>query len=339
MHNVKRVKQSREAIEAQKLKEKSKITAYLALSDEILTRKKSGDYSKEAFDLTTRILQLNPEFYTVWNYRRNILTNGIFKASSSQEINDMLSDDLAMTTTALKVHPKVYWIWTHRIWCLDNVPDGPGSADDDGDRDGWRKSYWDKEMLVVEKMLEADPRNFHAWRYRRYVLANMPIPRSETSELTYTKRKIESNFSNFSAWHQRSKVLSSLWAQGALDPVESKEKEFELVRDAMYTDPNDQSVWIYHRWLVGAGDNPEILHREIQIINELLDEQSDSKWCMESIVHYNRLLLRQHATAESSEQLINESVRLLDSLCELDPGRSRRYDEISESIPSLSFDF
>ena len=29
--------------------------------------------------------------------------------------------------------------------------------------------------------------------------------------------------------------------------------EFELVRNAMYTDPEDQSVWVYHRWLVGSG--------------------------------------------------------------------------------------
>lgn len=27
--------------------------------------------------------------------------------------------------------------------------------------------------------------------------------------------------------------------------------EFKLIRDAMYTDPHDQSVWIYHRWLIG----------------------------------------------------------------------------------------
>ena len=32
-----------------------------------------------------------------------------------------------------------------------------------------------------------------------------------------------------------------------------RDPEFELVRNAMYTDPEDQSVWVYHRWLVGSG--------------------------------------------------------------------------------------
>ena len=31
----------------------------------------------------------------------------------------------------------------------------------------------------------------------------------------------------------------------------SQRKEFELVKQALYTDPDDQSAWIYHRWLIG----------------------------------------------------------------------------------------
>ena len=68
------------------------------------------------------------------------------------------------------------------------------------------------------------PRSVHAWDYRRYILASMPVKRPEVSELAYTTHKIESNFSNFSAWHQRSKVFISLWESGQLDPVESKEQ-------------------------------------------------------------------------------------------------------------------
>jgi len=296
-----------------------------------LVQKASNDWSREAFDLTTRILQINPEFYTAWNYRRNILLQGIFPGSSPKEINDLLTDDLSMTTAALKMHPKVYWIWNHRRWCLENVPDGPGSSTE-GDVNGWRKINWDREMFVVEKMLDADSRNFHAWSYRRYVLARMPVARPETAELAYTTRKIESNFSNFSAWHQRSKVLPSLWSCGKLDYSKSKEEEFELVRNAMYTDPNDQSVWIYHRWLMGDGSDKDVLDREIAIIQELLDEQSDSKWCMESLVYYKRLLLKNHPSSVDAASLTNDCRRLLSDLRVLDPARRRRYEEIEKQL-------
>ncbi|KAI0928853.1 hypothetical protein AcW2_004724 [Taiwanofungus camphoratus] len=334
MHGVKRVQYSREALEARKRREQAKLKEYLALTEDVLTKKKNKDWSKGAFDLTTRVLHVNPEFYTIWNYRRNILLRGIFPNCSASEVNDILSDDLSLTTTHLKQHPKVYWIWNHRRWCLESVPDGPS----DTEPDGWRKANWNKELFVVEKMLDADARNFLAWNYRRYVLSSMPVQQTELAELAYTTRKIEANFSNFSAWHQRSKVLSSVWEAGKLDCNRSREEEFELVKNAMYTDPDDQSVWIYHRWLVGRGDDHEMLKREIFSIHELLDEQPDSKWCMESLVFYERLLLRNHASMlhdSERKELIEGCMGLLRSLQNVDTQRKQRYEDLSVGVQKL----
>jgi geranylgeranyl transferase type-2 subunit alpha len=98
----------------------------------------------------------------------------------------------------------------------------------------------------------------------------MPTRRPDKAELAYTTKKIEANFSNFSAWHQRTKVLGTLWTSGEIDKASSLHKgvkafffwlyalnglhaEFELVQNAMFTLPEDQSAWLYHRWLIGSG--------------------------------------------------------------------------------------
>jgi geranylgeranyl transferase type-2 subunit alpha len=194
----------------------------------------------------------------------------------------------------------------------------------------WRQANWDKELVVAERILDVDARNFHAWNYRRYVLANMPTRKPEISELAYTSRKIGANFSNFSAWHQRSKTLIGLWESGQLDPIQSRDDEFELVSNALYTDPDDQSAWIYHRWLIGSGENKAQLEREIQLIFELLQEQPDSKWCMESLVHYKRLLLQNHSP--DSQALKQECVELLSRLMDLDPVRYFRYQDLKRDL-------
>lgn len=75
---------------------------------------------------------------------------------STEDRYRLLVSDLRLTTSYLKVHPKVYWIWTHRMWCLENLPDGPENAED---KDFWRNEVWAKELFTVEKMLEVDSRN------------------------------------------------------------------------------------------------------------------------------------------------------------------------------------
>ncbi|KAF8630374.1 hypothetical protein AX15_002936 [Amanita polypyramis BW_CC] len=328
MHHVKRVHQSPDTLRARRQKEQSRIAELLALTHDVLSRKKQKDYSLSTFQLTTQLLGINPEFYTVWNYRRNACLYGIFPNSSPQAIHDILSEDLEFTMNALKVHPKVYWIWNHRRWCLENIPDRPN----DSDPQGWKKASWERELAIVEKMLNADPRNFHAWDYRRYVLGSALVPQTERSELAYTTQKIESSFSNFSAWHQRSKVFTSLCEAGKMESAQFRVQELELVRNAMYTDPDDQSVWIYHRWLIGSGDDHDLLVQEIQAIQELLDEQPDSKWCMESILHYKGLLLRKHSAAVDTETLREDCRKLLSRLKTVDPLRRHRYEDIALTI-------
>jgi len=53
--------------------------------------------------------------------------------------------------------------------------------------------------------------------------------------------------------------------------------EFELLQQAMYTDPSDQSIWIYHRWLVSLDPNLETLEEQIQVIHELAEMEPESK--------------------------------------------------------------
>ena len=71
--------------------------------------------------------------------------------STPDQINDLLANELALTTVALKDHPKVYWLWNHRRWCLQNIPDGP-LVDGQPSRK-WMTASWDKELAVVENML------------------------------------------------------------------------------------------------------------------------------------------------------------------------------------------
>ncbi|GJJ12280.1 hypothetical protein Clacol_006521 [Clathrus columnatus] len=291
-----------------------------------LHQKENKNYTPETLSLTSQLLSINPEFYTIWNYRRQILTEGIFPLKSATEVNDLITADLNLTMSALRQNPKVYWVWNHRRWCLEHVPENPGE-----DQSNWRKMSWVKELRVIESFLDADPRNFHAWNYRRYVLQSPYVDHTWEQELNYTTRKIESNFSNFSAWHQRSKVYTSLWERGINDEElkSIKNQEFNLIKQAIYTDPGDQSIWLYHRWLVGEGKDEELLRREIEMIEELLSIEPDR--CLDTLIHYKTLLLRHRYSLKDRDECITLSSRLR----QLDPFRDGRYQDIANELLSM----
>ncbi|GAA6003834.1 hypothetical protein JCM10207_006429 [Rhodosporidiobolus poonsookiae] len=341
-HGVKRsrvppVPDSAEVERKKREKEDRRIQEYTALMKEVQDKAAAKDYTQEALDLTTKILSLNPEFQTGWGIRRRILLDGLLKDADAETKQRILENDLQLTNASLKLNPKNYSVWEHRKWVLETMPD----AD------------WGVEMKMVELYLEKDGRNFHSWDYRRYLISSIqslapsehrtkPLPHPSTeSELAFTTRKISANFSNFSAWHYRTKMLAKLWEEKGWGPdaEERREKvdqEFELVKQAIWSDPNDQSAWLYHRWLVGEGSLP-IVRREIEGIDELLEEEPDSRWCLDSLVYYKRLLVSLlekdgNSTQEERDKLNLECVEMLKKLEEVDPMRRARYVDLGLRI-------
>ena len=94
----------------------------------------------------------------------------------------------------------------------------------------------------------------HCWDYRRFLVAKNSV--SDEEELKFSRKRIDSNFSNYSSWHYRSKLLPKLTPRKDGVSIEKKqlEEEFKLVLNAAFTDPQDQSAWMYHRWLLGKGE-------------------------------------------------------------------------------------
>lgn len=130
--------------------------------------------------------------------------------------------------------------------------------------------------LLLLSLLDADDRNFHAWAYRRHVASLAGVTPAEAAAAAATR--VARDFSNFSAWHERAATLAAAtadWTSCTLDELVAREnggveataaatpaaaallpaaalrEEFDLVRQATFTDPGDQAPWVYHRWLVG----------------------------------------------------------------------------------------
>jgi geranylgeranyl transferase type-2 subunit alpha len=174
-------------------------------------QKHSKVYDNESFMLTAQLIQRNPEEYSVLNYRRLILRDGLFKDCPTHFKIDTLVSELRFMDAQLREFPKCYWLWNHRRWCLETSP-----APD-----------WEGELALVTKMLQRDDRNcrdylkriifansvVHGWNYRRYVVANIERANGKDlsqEEFEYTQGKINTNLSNFSAWHQRTLLIPRL---------------------------------------------------------------------------------------------------------------------------------
>ncbi|CAA7411040.1 unnamed protein product [Spirodela intermedia] len=218
------------------------------LQSQLLRNHNDRIYNKEALEICSKLLEVNPEVYTAWNYRKLAVQSNLESCGDHEVVQSIVNQELKIAEIALRRNPKCYGAWQHRKWILNLGSD---------------KADFDQEFRLLDQLLKADSRNFHGWNHRRFVVALKNV--KEEEELNFTTEKINTNFSNYSAWHNRSVILSHLMKQNApgFDPREKVlTEELEFIHQALFTDPDDQSGWFYHLWLLDqiiARDSPFLI--------------------------------------------------------------------------------
>ncbi|XP_072013329.1 geranylgeranyl transferase type-2 subunit alpha-like [Amphiura filiformis] len=276
MHGRIKVKTTAEQQEAKRKEREKKQLKYTAGTKKAFEKRKNGEFDEEAVEITGQLLSANPDFYSLWNFRREIFLHFIEK-KPSEEVQEIFDKELSFLESCLQVNPKSYGVWHHRGWILDHMP----------------KPDWQQEVKLCNLFLQYDERNFHCWDYRRIVVSRAKVPPAEELKFTYTK--ISTNFSNYSSWHYRSKLLPLMYP----DPDNKgrvKEdtllEEYELVQNAFFTDPNDQSAWFYHRWLLGKAEKAQGInllhvsrdqHRLVVVFTQPIQLSTEKDTCQVTI--------------------------------------------------------
>ncbi|KAH7090569.1 hypothetical protein FB567DRAFT_520146 [Paraphoma chrysanthemicola] len=334
-------------------KELQQISQYKDLVDLVNTKVAERQYTIEVLGLVTNLLNENPEFYTIWNHRRRILNSLFATENQAQSPDGLIQADLQLTFALLRKFPKCYWIWNHRDWLLRRAESIMG-----GDA---AHKLWAGELQLINKMLHADSRNFHAWGYRRFVVSQIerlpsatatddPTPSLAESEFEYTTKMIKANLSNFSAWHNRSQLIPQMLRERHADPKARRSffgSELSLICEAINTDPYDQSIWFYHQYLLSVlspscpprqqivqdltnGERQSYYEHEMEYIREILDDEADCKWIYEGLLGLAEAYLE--VDAGTGVITTQEMRTWLHELKRLDPLREGRWDDLERRL-------
>jgi geranylgeranyl transferase type-2 subunit alpha len=161
------------------------------------TTKTSSENSSSSTATSSSVSNTTPQNPSSQNHGKNGTTLDLIKA------------DLDWLFPIMIKYPKCYWIWNYRLWLLQQANERlePDVA----------RELWNRELVLVGKMLVRDSRNFHGWGYRRIVVSELESAKLNgknmvESEFEYTTKVIhgDKGLSNFSAWHRRSKLIPRL---------------------------------------------------------------------------------------------------------------------------------
>ena len=261
--------------------------------------------------VTATSLKRNPKAYAAWFHRKwsiqQFLVHSSKTMSPNHSINEhhqqILESELDLCSEFLQLDERNFHCWNYRRFivsalgcCFSNRYDNIDGS--------WNvilncigiNNKFEKNAFVDENMIGAQIIS------SKKASRSSPLPTSfsikETElmqklimdEFEFTTQKILQNFSNGSAFHYRSKLLPILLClqskQNSYEEIYNLKKSFaveelDLVRNAIYTEPDDQTPWWYFRFIISwthpGNGKPEEIHDFVDMLKE--------EWtCIEELV-------------------------------------------------------
>ena len=304
--------------------------------------------------LTQTALQRNPKAYGAWFHRkwaiRHHLNDNQAQALSDSNSKQILQAELGLCGELLMLDERNFHCWNYRRFIVGIMIDNVIS---DGEHPTITDGEWRLDGLLENKCTEIGAQLTENSTSEKSISVAKEVISLEVHQLlklewNFTTEKIEQNFSNGSAFHYRSKLLPLLIqldaASGDDTRAEYFQEDLSIIRNAVFTEPDDQTSWWYLRFVIswanpkneGKCDEVDLqafqatLYEEWNGIQELVEgEGGKCKWGLLGLY----MIASEFCKLEQGNQYEGENWEVLSriyllQLKELDPDRCRRYDTL-----------
>ncbi|ATY67225.1 protein prenyltransferase [Cordyceps militaris] len=269
-HGVPRIERDRSPEELKN--DLEKIAKYRALEGQLRAQTSESRFDPVTLELTTKLLRINPEYYTVWNARRRCLISGPFenknqkvlpkrglgRHETSKEPIDA-PQHLSTTDSSENGQRHCRSSTSQRGTTLSEKYESGDGANSSHSSDIIRD-----ELVFTVPLLMAHPKCYWIWNYRMWTLEQatllLPIEMGKSiwrEELGLVGKMLDRDRRNYHAWAYRRYVVSHL-ESAELQGQSMAESEFAYTTKMIEDNLSNFSAW----------------HNRAQLIPRLLAERN-----------------------------------------------------------------
>ncbi|KAF4125944.1 geranylgeranyl transferase type-2 subunit alpha [Geosmithia morbida] len=274
-----------------------KISHYRDLENQVRKKTSQKDYSQETLDLTSKLLRLNPEYYTIWNIRRRCITYGFSSGQSGgSHLPKESQTSSPKTTPPLSSATSLSASSAKTLSSLELQTAGKSGTTAEADK-GYKE---DREVIKTEltftvPLLMEFPKCYWIWSHRLWALnqsiERLPVPVARKvweEELGLVGKLLHRDSRNFHAWGYRRYVVEKL-ESAQLDGSSRAESEFEYTTKMIHNDLSNFSAWHHRSQIIPRllnerkatdDDRRKFLESELSLIREGLNvgPEDQSLW-------------------------------------------------------------